>query len=294
MAEHEGQERMLRLELEFDGTAFSGWQRQSDRRTVQGEVEAALARILGGPHPIVGAGRTDAGAHARRMVVSCPTRHAMPAPQLARALDAVLPEDIGVRAVLDAPPGFHARRDALWKWYRYRILRSAGRRPLERRTTWHLRARLDFGALEAGARVLEGCHDFAAFSNAGSPRRTTVRTLQAVRWSRPTEELLVLDVVGNGFLYKMVRNIVGTLVGVARGPEAGRAEAVVRAVLEGGVRTEAGAAAPAAGLTLMQVGFQSEDLAACLPPFLLRAVESRSPDPRSRLQDPSAQEGGAC
>ncbi|MHC5009841.1 MAG: tRNA pseudouridine(38-40) synthase TruA [Planctomycetota bacterium] len=268
--------RTVRLDLEFDGTAFLGWQRQAVGRTVQGEVEAALARILGAPHAVVGAGRTDAGAHARHMVASFRTAQPIAPARLARALDAVLPEDVGVLSVREASPAFHARRDARWKWYRYTILPSRLRRPLLRRTAWQVGGRLPRDVLRAGAAALEGRHDFRSFANVGSPRRTTVRTLHVVRWT-DIEGLLYLDLVGDGFLYKMVRTIVGTLVQIARRPRedgTGGVGEEVRALLDAADRRAAGPAAPARGLCLMAVGIGEEPPVTPIPDFLRPAVES--------------------
>ena len=160
--------RTLRLELEFDGTQFEGWQRQADGRTVQGEVETALARILGGRHSVVGCGRTDAGVHARGMIASLRTTHPMPAADLARALDAVLPEDVGVRAAAEVHSSFLARRDALWKWYRYTILLSRSKRPLLRRKVLRRSIAPALDHLCAAAAPLVGRHDFRSFANTGS------------------------------------------------------------------------------------------------------------------------------
>jgi len=273
--------RTLRLDLAFDGTEFLGWQRQAGGRTVQAEVEAALARVLGAPHAVVAAGRTDAGAHARRMVASTRTWSALPAPRIARALAGVLPPDIGVHGVVDAPAGFHARRDARWKWYRYTVIPGRRASPLERRYAWVVPARLDAVALAAGAAALLGRHDFRSFANLGSPRRSTVRTLAAVAWSEEAERLH-LDLVGDGFLYRMARSVAGTLVAIARAgagapPEerAARAAATVGVVLDARDRRAAGPAAPARGLCLMAVGVAGEvEVPADLPLFLRRAVES--------------------
>ena len=121
--------RTLRIDLQFDGAAFDGWQRQPVARTVQGELEAALEKLLGAPHAVLGCGRTDAGVHALQHVSSCRTTHPMRVQDLARALAAILPRDIGVLGVREMEPAFHAQRDTLWKWYRYRILAGPRRRP---------------------------------------------------------------------------------------------------------------------------------------------------------------------
>ena len=261
--------RTVRLELEFDGGAFSGWQRQKDRRSVQGVVEETLSRLLDATTAVVGAGRTDAGVHARRMVASFRTTSTKPVDLIARSLDGMLPEDVGVLGVLEAPPEFHARRDARWKWYRYAVLRSRSRRVFERDRTWRVTADLDVARLREGAALLEGKRDFAAFQNAGSPRTSTVRDVFALR---VTEDgpLLHLDAVADGFLYGMVRAIAGTLVEIGRGA---REVGSLPALLARRDRSLSGAAAPARGLCLMDVGYGA-DRPPFVDPALSRAVES--------------------
>jgi tRNA pseudouridine38-40 synthase len=262
--------RHLRLDLEYDGTDFAGWQRQAVGRTVQEEVETALARVLGSRHPVVASGRTDAGVHARGLVASTRTRHPIPADELARALDALLPEDVGVLSVRDAPPGFHARKDAAWKWYRYSILLSRAKRPLERRFAWRCGARISLDALRAAAAPLVGRHDFRSFQGAGGARVTTVRTLHALEWTRDGSRLW-LDAVGDGFLHHMVRTLVGTMVAVAREPDPGAESFRILAACD---RRVAGGTAPAHGLCLMAVALRGEPLPPGLPPTLAAAVES--------------------
>jgi tRNA pseudouridine38-40 synthase len=274
--------RVVRLDLTYEGTEFLGWQRQAAGRTVQAVVEEALERVLGAPHKVVGAGRTDAGAHALHMVASFRTRSSMADRSLAKALDAVLPPDVGVSDATTAAPGFHARRSAAWKWYRYSLLRARGKRPLLRRTAWRVPGRLDATALRAGAAAVVGTHDFRSFSNAGSPRTSTVRTVFAAQWV-DDGELLHLDVVGDGFLYRMVRSIVGTLVALARGREPADAGAAMGRILEARDRRAAGPAAPALGLCLRRVGVRGEPPWASLPARLREAVESGLPlDPGDR------------
>lgn len=274
-------ERTLRLDLEFDGEAFAGWQRQGDRRTVQEEVERALERLLLVPTPVVGAGRTDAGVHARGMVASFRTASRMTAADLLRALDGLLPRDVGVLAVREAQDDFHARRDARWKWYRYTLLPSRRRRVHERRTSWRIPEPLDVPTLAAGLAPVAGRHDFARFEKRGSPRRTTVRTISGAVLSEE-RGLLHLDFVGNGFLYGMVRLLVGTIVDAGRRPDATPAAAAarMRALLSGdagGARV--GASAPAHGLSLMAVGFAGDEP----PPFV---GPSPPPDLESEAEFP--------
>lgn len=278
-------ERVVRLDLEYDGTAFLGWQRQAAGRTVQAVLEATLSHVLDAPTAVVGAGRTDAGVHATGAVASFRTGSALSAEVLARALDARLPEDVGVLGARDAP-GFHALRDARWKWYRYTILRSRTRRVFARATSWRVGAPLDVEAMRRAGEALVGRRDFACFQGAGSPRKSTVRTLAGlaiVPGPDDARDLLHVDLVADGFLYGMARAIVGTLVEVGRGR---RAPGTVPGLLSSGDRREAGGAAPAQGLTLRHVGYPSD----AVPPFVdpalaadlqsgkeARPCESRSP-----------------
>ncbi len=273
--------RTLRLDLEYDGEAFAGWQRQSDRRSVQEEVEKALERLFLVPTPVVGAGRTDAGVHARGMVASFRTASSIPAPDIERALDGLLPEDVGVRAVREAKPGFHARRDARWKWYRYAILPSRRRRVHERRAAWRIPEPLDVPTLAAGVEPVAGRHDFARFQKTGSPRQSTVRTIVAATLSEE-RGLLHLDFVGNGFLYGMVRLLVGTIVDGARRPvpDPAAAAARMRVLLGGAAGIErVGASAPAHGLTLMAVGVEGDEPPAFVGPTPLVDLESKADFP---------------
>ena len=268
--------RTVRILLEYDGAAFAGWQRQDALRTVQGDVERVLERLLGARTPVAGAGRTDAGVHARGMVASFATSSEMPAARLHRALDALLPQDVGVLAVADAPPGFHALRDARWKWYRYTFLRSRIRRVPWRGSAWRVVAPLDLGAMEAAAAACRGRLDFAAFQSSGSPRRSTVRTMFGLRWEEEGP-LLHLDAVADGFLYGMVRCMAGTFVEVGR---RARAPETVSTLLASRDRRLAGASAPAHGLCLLAVGYAGDRPPPFVDPALAAPVESGRPRPR--------------
>ena len=256
--------RTLRLDLEFDGACFAGWQRQAGARTVQEEVERALLRLTGAQTAVVGAGRTDAGVHARGMVASVRTTSRLAPAVIERALDALLPDDIGVIGVEDAAPGFHALRDARWKWYRYAILPSRRRRVHERHVAWRVVTPLDLGTLAAALDVVAGRHDFRRFQKTGSPRASTIRTIHATALA-VERGLVLLDFSGDGFLYGMVRLLVGTLVDASRRPDAEGARSRMRALLSGsGEPVRVGASAPAHGLTLVRVGY-SHDVP---PPFV--------------------------
>lgn len=246
----------FRLVLEYDGTDFEGWQRQDPaHRSVQGEVEKALARVTGERVGVVGAGRTDAGVHAEGQVASVRVDTELDAERLARALNAVLPADVAVVSARPEADTFHARRDARSKLYRYQIWNGAHRSPLrERRWAW-VRAPLDVEAMRRAAAHLAGRHDFASFQSRGSSPRTTERTLFAVDLGGEAGGELWLRVEGDGFLRHMVRNLAGTLIEVGRGrrpPEA------MPAVLAARDRRAAGPRAAAAGLTLVRVRYAHE------------------------------------
>lgn len=258
--------RALRLTVEYSGTRFAGWQVQPQVRTVQGEVERALAVVLREQVRVTGASRTDAGVHALGQVVSLETRAATPLPRLLAGLNALLPEDVAVLDVAEAPPGFSARFAARGKHYRYRIVDRRTRSPTEAATSWHVPGPLDLAAMQAAAARLVGRHDFAGLASKDDAGRSTVRTVHAITVSRqpgapwgggPAPEgaspVVAIDVTGDGFLYKMVRTIAGTLVQVGRGR---RAPESVDAILATRDRRQAGPAAPPQGLFLMRVFYE--------------------------------------
>lgn len=246
--------RRLRLTLEYDGSDFRGWQVQPEGRSVQGILEAALREITGEDVRLVGAGRTDAGVHALGQAAHCDSATRLAPLELRRALNAVLPADVAVRELVEAADGFHARRDARLKRYVYRILNRPTPSPLRQRFTWHLRERLDDGAMRAAAQALLGEHDFAAYRGApggAPPEQSTRRRLDRLDARREADELhLVAE--GPAFLRHMVRNLVGTLVEVGQGRRPVEAPA---AVLASGQRARAGATAPAQGLCLERVEY---------------------------------------
>ncbi|MGE0712597.1 MAG: tRNA pseudouridine(38-40) synthase TruA [Planctomycetota bacterium] len=283
----EAPQRNLELTIEYTGAGFAGWQVQPDRRTVAGELERALAEILRHPVRLVAASRTDAGVHALGQVASFQTGRDLPCGRLCRGLNALLPDDVAVRQVREVPAEFHARFSARGKHYRYRLFNRPSPSPLEAWRSWHVPVPLDLEAMRAAARELEGERDFAALVTRPDPERGTVRHLRAVRLRRepaseggpeaggPEEGATVLvDVVGDSFLYKMVRTLVGTLCQVGQG-KATAAE--VAAALATGRRAQAGPTAPAQGLTLMRVFYDDRQLQA-------RAAELR--DEPARGQDP--------
>jgi tRNA pseudouridine38-40 synthase len=262
--------RNIRLELAYDGTDFSGWQRQPDRPTIQGCLEAALVKILGAPTPVCGSGRTDAGVHARGQVANFKTSATIPCANLRKALNDLLPAAIRVLLVQEAPADFHARYAVRAKTYRYRILQTPVCSPFLGRFVWHYPHELNRRGMAAAAKLLEGEHDFTSFAAssggaekddepAASPAGpaedipSNVRRIYSsgVTWRQPVS-LLSYEVRGSGFLHHMVRNLVGTLVEVGKGR---LTSADVLRILEARDRQLAGPTAPAQGLCLMKVEY---------------------------------------
>ena len=243
----------LRLTIEYDGTAYQGWQVQPNAPTIQETLERALATALREPVRVRGAGRTDAGVHACGQVAAVRVTRVPPdLPRLQKSLNALTPDDIAVRDVAVVDDAFDPRRDARSRVYEYRILNAPAPSPFWRRFAWHVPRPLEVGAMDAAARRLEGEHDFAAFRAADAePVRTTVRRVLESRLRRDGS-LLVYRVEATAFLKHMVRNVIGTLVEIGlgdRGPE------TMTALIAGRDRTQAGATAPPHGLVLVAVHY---------------------------------------
>jgi tRNA pseudouridine38-40 synthase len=248
---------LYRVTLAYDGTEFLGWQAQerpdgTRPRTVQGDLEAALTLLASGaPVRVSGAGRTDAGVHALGQVASFELPRAIAPDALQRSLNGMLRDDLRVVEASEAPPGFHARKSARGKLYRYEVDSGAFQLPTRRRMAAHVRWPLDSPAVQDAAALFVGRHDFAAVASTGSSVRTTVRTVtrsEAVLHG----STLVYEVEADGFLRKMVRSIVGGLIAAGRGvatiDDLGRA-------LAAGDRSAWPAPAEARGLTLVRVRY---------------------------------------
>jgi len=252
--------RTLKLTLAYDGTRFVGWQRQAEGESIQGLLEEALAKFEGAPVTVHGAGRTDAGVHAHGQVASAHVTFTHAPATLGRALNAILPDDIRVLDVAEAPPDFHARFSARSKSYRYQLRTGAVGDPFTRAFEWQLSERLDVDRMRAAAASLVGTHDFAAFQSAGTDVTSSIRTIfrseiRGPEGSAPLlgpRSVLVYEVTADGFLRHMVRAIVGTLVEIGRG---WRPVASVTQLLDGGTRADAGATAPPHGLFLVRVDY---------------------------------------
>lgn len=239
------------LGIEYDGTAFNGWQVQQDGRSVQGCLEEALSAVADRPVKATAAGRTDTGVHAVGQVVHFDTDAARPDRAWTLGVNAALPADVAVRWVRAAPDGFHARYAARARSYRYCILNGPLRSALLRHRAWWVRRPLDAAAMTRAGEALVGEHDFSAFRAAECQARTASRNLTHLEVRRDGD-LLTVDVSANAFLHHMVRNIVGTLAVVGRG----EAEPDwVAEVLAGRDRREGGMTAPAAGLYLLRVDY---------------------------------------
>lgn len=237
--------------LEYDGSGFVGWQVQPEGRSIQGAVEAAVARIVGHPVHVSASGRTDAGVHALGQVVSFVTSSSRTPRSIRDGLTACLPRDVACLHAEQVPLDFDPRRWTRRKLYRYTWLARRSRSPLLATRTWHVRAPLDVAAMHEAVQHLVGAHDFSSFRAEGCAASHPVRTLEAVtaRWSG---DLVELDVAGNGFLRHMVRIIAGTLWEVGRGEQRPDWLADVLAAKN---REAAGKTAPAHGLTLVSVSY---------------------------------------
>lgn len=249
--------RCFRLDLEYDGRDFEGWQIQpGGARTVQGCLRQALETLSKGPVRLVGSGRTDSGVHAAAQVASANLETHLTADALRGALNALLPRDLAVQAVREAPLDFDARRWARCKLYRYQIWNGRERSPLRARTWAGVSRPLDVEAMARAARRLEGRHDFTSFRAAGSSAKTSVRTLHRAEVKGEPGGEIVLEFEGEGFLRHMVRNLVGTLIQVGHGA---RDAGSIPGLLAARDRRLAGPTAPARGLILARVDIERPD-----------------------------------
>jgi tRNA pseudouridine38-40 synthase len=250
--------RNLKITLSYDGADFYGWQVQPGCRTIQGTLAEALERVTGERVLPQGSGRTDAGVHALAQVASCAIASPIPAGNLAKALNDVLPAAIRVFNVEAVENGFHARHSAIAKTYRYRLYREEICPPELARYVTHYPFPLDESRMQHAANVVVGEHDFTSFA-AADPEKgkdeeepSSVRTVFSSRWERRGEEL-IYTVEGNGFLHHMVRNLVGTFLLVGKGTFS---PVDMRRILDQRQRSAAGPTAPASGLWLVGVKYE--------------------------------------
>ena len=243
--------RNIRLDLCYDGSRYKGWQRLPGvDNTVQGKLEQTLSRILGEPIEISGSGRTDAGAHALGQVANFHCQSSLPCGEILSQLRRYLPEDIGIYSVRDVPERFHARLNAKGKTYRYRIWNSEAPCVFDRKFVYILPEKLDLQKMRQAAEYFLGEHEYSAFNANKRFKKSTFRRIDAVEIRRNGEEIEFLF-TGNGFLYNMVRIMVGTLIEVGRGQR----DPDSIPALFGAKREAAGYLVPAQGLCLMEVEY---------------------------------------
>lgn len=243
--------RRILLTMEYLGTAFSGYQVQSNAGTVQEAVEDAIFRAWGERVRITASGRTDAGVHALGQTAHFDTECSVPAERVCLALNRYLPEEVRIKSSREVPADFHARFGVKRKTYLYRMYRAAIPSPTRRDTHAQVPETLNVPAMREALPYLLGEHDFACFMAAGSEVKTTVRTIYAAQLAEEGEDELRFTVTGNGFLYNMVRIIVGTLLEIGRG----RPASDMGEIIAGRDRAAAGATAPPQGLYLYKVEY---------------------------------------
>ena len=241
--------RNIKLTLQFDGTAYHGWQIQKNAVTVQKVLQSAIKTLTGSNPDIVGCSRTDAGIHARKFVCNFKTQSVIPNDKFPYALNTLLPDDIRCIRSEDVAAEFDSRKSALGKTYTYLISNSQYGDVFLKDRAWHYRYKLDIEKMRRAATFLLGTHDFVGFAAAGFTVKTTVRTISAISITKE-KDLISISVTGDGFLYNMVRIIAGTLVFCGNGkinPDD------MSMIIQSCDRTKAGITAPACGLYLTEV-----------------------------------------
>ncbi len=265
--------RNIKLTISYDGSACYGWQIQPDRPTIQQAIEQAIQQITGEASRLAGAGRTDTGVHAIGQVANFKTHSRIPAEKFRPAIQSQLPDEIVIRDSCEVPENFHAGYDAKWKLYRYLVLNSELPHAHLHRFTTRVAAKLDADRMDRAARSLVGEHDFRSFESHYPNKASSVRHVKYCRvqqtenWSawqaslanvplhNETLPIISLDIVANGFLYNMVRAIMGTLLKIGSGDWPVDA---ARRILEAMDRKQAGPTAPPQGLYLMHVEYEKE------------------------------------
>jgi tRNA pseudouridine38-40 synthase len=242
----------FKLIIEYDGTAYHGWQVQTDKPTIQETLEAALSFMTKERVHVTGSGRTDAGVHALGQAANFHTTAAISPRSFQAGLNSLLPNDIVIRSCEAVDDAFHARFNAICKTYQYRIRNRLTPAAIGRQYEWFIRKKLDVPAMQKAVKMIMGTHDFKSFEGTGSPREHTIRTIKESAVSEGENGRIFIDITADGFLRYMVRNIIGTLVDVGLGkisPED------FKKILESKDRGFAGMTAPAQGLFLVSVDY---------------------------------------
>lgn len=255
--------RNIKLTIAFDGTDFSGWQRQSNAVTIQGEIENAASRICNTQITVQGAGRTDAGVHALAMVANFETKSVIDLLRLQKALNSILPLAIRINDIVEVPSNFHSRFSPSSKTYLYNIDTSSVQSPIDRLYHVHIPQKISINDIEQCLNTIVGTHDFASFEASGSrdknitTGRGSVRTIHTAKLKKTGEESYQFEFSGDGFLRHMVRNIVGTILDVGKGRTT---TAEFKEILAAKDRSAAGVTAPAHGLFLKQIDYNEQEI----------------------------------
>lgn len=244
--------RNIKLTLEYDGTNYLGWQRQPKGSTVQGAVEEALRKLTKEEASIIGCSRTDSKVHAKRYICNFKTNSRIPAESFREALNFHLPEDIAVIDSVQVDEEFHARYNCIGKMYSYTIVNTKSRMPMCRNFAYHVKHELNIDRMKEAAKFFIGTHDFEAFRNLGSSVKTTVRTITKLEVVKDNEYIKIY-IAADGFLYNMVRIIVGTLIDVGMGK---KEPSDIKMILESKERKNAGKTCPPQGLCLFEVYYE--------------------------------------
>lgn len=242
--------RNIKITIQYNGENYCGWQKQPNSLGIQGNIEKAIYEITKEKVKITGSGRTDAGVHALGQVANFKIESSIPVEKIPNALNAKLPQSISIIACSEVDDEFHSRYSAKGKRYRYLIYNQLYRSPIYKDTSYHVRYDLDFEKMCEEAKHLIGEHDFKGFMSSGSSVNDTVRTIYDITLEKH-EDLIILEVEGNGFLYNMVRIIVGTLVDIGRG----RINESLADIINYKIRSKTGHTAPAHGLFLKKVDY---------------------------------------
>ena len=240
--------RNIKLVIHYDGTNYHGWAGQPETATVQGTIEEVIEKLTGQPVKVYGSSRTDAGVHALGQVANFRINSPVPTENFSNALNNLLPQDITISDVCEMPDDFDAISDTAEKRYDY-LINTTPIRPVLARNQWHRLGQLDIGKMHQAAQKLVGKKDFKSFASAADQRESSVRTITLCQVEQEGD-VIKISVAADGFLYNMVRNIVGTLVEIGRGrwkPD------MIETILEAKDRNAAGPIAPACGLCLMEI-----------------------------------------
>ena len=240
--------RNLKITIQYNGKDYCGWQRQPNSLGIQGNIENAIYEITKEKVKLIGSGRTDAGVHAFGQVANFLINSNIPASKLPLAINSKLPKDISVIDCVEVDDNFHSRYSAIGKTYRYLIYHSQYRSPIYKDISYQVKYDLDIEKMKKEAKFLLGEHDFCGFMSSGSSVLDTVRTISDIS-IKTEEDLIIIEITGNGFLYNMVRIIVGTLVDIGRG----KIDESLEDIISSKDRKRAGHTAPAHGLFLKKV-----------------------------------------